>query len=267
MRTYEWLLSLMLVVGSSTWVAAAEGVDTLVTKRGTMIMPGMAKTWHADGTTVTFVLRDGYDGAVTAQTLNDRVAGIKATGAGTNLVVTGLAGNVLLEQLATLHLCNDADPLSDLGGLGGAVVASRTPESGGSIRAGKSVAVADITGEALPPPKAVPPAVLDANQRVDVEVVQVDREGFPHVVLHLKVRHAAKAAALAAYKPGTIFTGSITYTGKLPFDPTDATHVRNAVAYYLATGDKLWVHPVTAPSGNDNVVALDWLERPGVTLP
>lgn len=264
MRFTGWLLSCMLLSGVAH---GAEAVDTLVVKQGAMVLPGMAKSWHADGTTVTFVLQDGTDAAATAQTLNERLAGVKATGTGNTLVVQGVPPNTLLDQLASLHLVSNVDPLQDLGGLGGTVVASRAPESGGSIRAGKPVAIAEITGQGTSAPQSAAPVAVDANQRLDVEVVKVERGAFPQVVLHLKVRHPAKANTLAVYKTGTTFMGTVTYTGNRPFDPTDAAHVHNAVAYYLAVGDKVWVHPVAAPAGEQHVAELDWLERPGVTIP
>ena len=242
-------LSLALGVLAGPRLAAA---DSLVQKEAGQYKPGVAKSWQAQGTTVTFVLVDGADGAKAAQAIGEHVTGVQASFQAGVLKVVGLPLEALLNQLASLSVTGD-DPLGELGALGGAVASAAGPEGGGSIRASRP---ADFAMAADSPR-------LDPREVFEAEVVAVKRGSFPQVVLRLRVRKAAESGPLA--KPlhkGRVIEGSVIYVGNsAAVDLQIPDNQRNLAAFYLAAGDTVTLHARPGAPGQFDRVGLDWLER------
>lgn len=264
----QWTVLALVLVPLS-----ALGADTLVVKDGAAFKPGVAKSWSADGTTVTFVLADGADGAKLAQLLNDRLSAVKSSGEGSTLRVVGLAMPALLEQLAGLALGGE-DPLADLGGLGGAAVASNSPEGGGSIRASRPTDFAfpsdDSPSAAGSPEPAPKPHVFqehDPHERFDADVMEVRRGAYPMVVLKLRVRRAAESGVWQKeMRKGRIIEATVLLpSGTATIDLNDPAMRRNLGAFYLASGDKVALHALAKPAEKGrtqyDTINVDWIER------
>jgi hypothetical protein len=105
----------------------------------------------------------------------------------------------------------------------------------------------------------------EAAERVEAEVLEVRRGNFPSVVLKLRVRKAAETGPMA--KPlhkGRVFEGTLMFVGAAgtALDLGRDENRRNLVAYYLAPGDKVVVHPVSGAAANQfDRLNVDWIER------
>ena len=244
-------LTLTLLFGANIAVAAP---DTLVVKgKDGAIAAGAAKTWKATGvTTVVFQLAEGVDGAAVAKLLTERLASAKVASAGSQLTITGIPTAALLDQLVTLSLTGNSDPLADLAGLGGAVASAETPEGGGSIRASKPTA----TTMALRTIKDHDPA-----ERLEAEVLEIKQGAFPSVTLKLKVRRIAKAGPLKdTLSRGKIIEAPVAFTvGDTGVDLTLEVNKRNLASWYLAKGDRVTIHPAVAEADR---IQIDWITRP-----
>jgi len=233
------------------WAAAANAADTLVVMGSDgKLGSGVATSWEGSRTTVVFTLAEGADGVAWAQALSERLAGATAVFEGGKLEVTGIPRSTLLDQLSTLTITGDADPLAELAGLGGDVAAMDGPEGGGSIRASKPTAVA--MG-----PRAI--KSHNANERFEAEVVAVTQSEFPKVSLELKMRKGGRNSPLKKkLYYGKIIDAVVVYNvdGGV-VDLGDEANRRNLAAWYLKKGDRIQIHPL-ATSVNYEI---DWLTR------
>lgn len=230
---------------------ASAAPETLVVKAadGTF-QPGAASSWSEAGGVVRFVLGAGVDGTAVAGLLRERLAGADVKLEGGALLVSGIPMPSLLEQVCALSLSGEGDPLAGLASLGGSVVATGVPEGGGSIRASKPTALlAQVNGDAR----------HDASERLEAEVLEVQRGAFPNVTLKMKVRRSAKNGPLMKkLSSGKVFAAAVLFTsasGSVDFS-IDANQ-RNVVAFHLQRGDRVFVHPVA----DGEVFSIDWIER------
>lgn len=251
--TRKRLAGLLTAVLSLT-PQGVRAADTLVVAgEGGVFHPGLAKSWSAEGEAMIFLLADGTDGARIATVLGERLAQAQIALEGTKLTIRGIPSSALLEQLATLDVSGEGDPLAALAGLGGGVPANEGPEAGGSIRASKPI----------PLPNAVLGAMASAAEpgveRLEAEVVDVGRGTFPQVTLKLRFRRASREGPLK----GKIAAGSILETPVLlagsagAVDFTQAATQRNLGAYYLRKGDRVLLRAVEAGGR----IVVDWIER------
>ncbi len=242
-------LAASLLLVSSLALAAA---DTLVIKgKDGSYQPGAAKSFKASEQSITFVLADGVDGNAVLKTLTERLATGKVSLAGNELTVSGMPKDTLLDQLSTLSLSGNVDPLADLAGLGGAVTAMNSPEGGGSIRASK------------PSSTSMRPNVIkdhDPSERYEAEVLEVKQGSFPTVTLKLKIRKTAKAGALKSkLKLFKVVEAQVAYTViDSSVDMNRAENRRNLVGWFLTKGDKISIHPTEASADKYEI---DWLAR------
>ncbi len=243
-------MRLALFVVIFTFSGLAHAADTLVSKgQDGKLGPAQAKSWKVAGTTVTFTLAAGVDGAAVAEFLTARLANAQVKFEGGVLVIAGIPAEALLEQLSAMSL-SGGDPLADLAGIGGAAVAMDTPEGGGSIRAAKPTTTAFATHI----------KEHDALERIDVEVLDVKRGTFPEVTLKLKVRRVAKSSAFKKkLKSGQVIEVAVLFHGsQAGVDLWAAQNQRNLAAFYVAQGDRLTVHPVAREG---DAIGIDWIER------
>ncbi|MEE8410650.1 MAG: hypothetical protein V3T05_13700 [Myxococcota bacterium] len=239
---------------------AAAAADTLVVKSADgSYGPGAATSWKTEGatgtTTVTFELAGGVDGAEIAKLLSDRLASARIAFAGGALTVSGIPEVALLDQLSALSLSGESDPLAELGGLGGAVIAMDTPEGGGSIRASK------------PSGASAKPRIIkehDQKERLEAEVVSVKRGAFPLVTLKLKIRRNALAGPLKSkLRRGKVVEAQVVFATTATdigggIDLRQPVNQANLVAWYLERGDRVNVHPIV---GSGDTIEIDWIAR------
>lgn len=241
-----WILGLVLA-----WPGlAAAGADTLVVKRGEGFGAGLAVSWTTSGNTVTFQLAAGADPQAVVARLSESLAGAKVELAGTTVSISGIPEATLLEQLSALSITGEgADPLAALAGLGPGTAGMSAPEAGGSIRASKPTANAR-------------PRIIkdhDPQERVVAEVLEVLRGTFPHVEITLKLRSSAKSGPLKQnLRRGKIIKAPVVLSGNGTVDFNQIPTQRNIGAYYLAKGDRVTIHAVSAEEG---AVEIDFIER------
>jgi hypothetical protein len=247
----ETLTFAVVLCGSSA--AALAAADTVVIKaKDGSYQSGVAKTWKAtDGSTVVFQLDAGVDGAALAKTLSERLATAKVAFDKGQLTIAGIPQAALLDQLSTLSLSGNADPLADLAGLGGGVTAMNSPEGGGSIRASKPTAT------------TMRPSILkehSADERYEAEVIEVKQAVFPSVTLKLKVRKTAKAGDLRTkLRYGKVIEAPVVYTvNEGSVDLTRDDNKRNLASWYLNKGDRVLFHPLAADADK---LQIDWIAR------
>jgi hypothetical protein len=252
MQVSRIIAAIVLAMAVSISAGEAQAAETLVVKAGDgSYGPGVALSWKTAGNAVLFRLSPDVDGATVATFLSERLANAKVVYASDELAIEGIPEPSLLDQLSTLSLSGASDPLAELGGLGGAVVAMDTPEGGGSIRASKLSGVAALPGGI---------GVHDPKERVEAEVVTVTRAAFPLVVLKVKIRRSAKAGPLKTkLRRGKVLELPVVYaTTSDGLDLRVETNRQNLVAYYLERGDRINLHVV---AGEDDVFEADWLAR------
>jgi hypothetical protein len=248
--------SLLIVVASFLLMPAAWAADSLVVRAPDgSFKPGVAKAWHASDAGVVFELNAGVDGNQTATVLSERLAQAKVSFSGGQLTVSGLPLNTLLEQLSILSLSGgESDPLAALTGLGGGVPNNEATEGGGSIRASKPTPI---------PPGLLPtaaPAEPDTAERLECDVLDVQRGAFPQVTLKLKVRRGPAAGPLKArLAAGKSFDSTVVLAeGAAAVDWASPLVQRNLAAFYLKKGDHVVAH---AREQQADHFAIDWLER------
>jgi hypothetical protein len=252
MKGSRIIAAFALTVAVCISAADAKAADTLVSKTDDgSYGPGAAVSWQTTGDTVRFRLAPGADGAAIASYLRDRLANADVTHVDGELTIKGIPEPSLLDQLSALSLSEASDPLAELGGLGGAIVAMDSPEGGGSIRASKPTGVAALPG---------PIGTHDPKERVEAEVLDVARAAFPLAVLKVKIRRSAKAGALkTTLRRGKVLELPVVYaTTADGLDLRNDTNRQNLVAYYLEKGDRVSLHVV---AGKDDVLEVDWLAR------
>ena len=213
--------------------------DTLVVKKGATYEPGVASSWVAGNASIIFTLRDDANPGNIAQTLRERLFNVTINVDGKKLIVTGVSPPALLEQVATLSLSGQADPLGEVAALGG-VLGGEGPEAGGSIRAAK-------------------PTPHDPSHRFTATIDSIKVATFPHATLVLRVRSPAKDGPHSKLVAGDKITGTLMFA-------TDAGHIdfadpdtqRNVGAYFLRAGDAVVVHVVKA---DKTAYQIDYIER------
>lgn len=227
---------MLLTLALTAYFAASP--DTLVVKRGDTYEPGVAASWVAGNASVVFTLRADANPDAIAQTLRERLFNATVSVDGRKLIISGISPPALLEQVATLSLSGQADPLGELAALGG-VLSGEGPEAGGSIRASR-------------------PTPHDPSHRFHATVETVKPATFPHATLVLRVTRAAKEGPHSKLLAGDKITGTVVFAhdeGHIDF--TDPTTQRNVGAYYLRSGDAVLVHSVRTDKG----VYFDFVER------
>jgi hypothetical protein len=237
------LMTLCLSAGSA--FAAA---DTLVVRaQDGSFLPGAAVSWKEEGGSVRFTLADGVDSAAVVQALSERIAGAQFKAEPKAVVVNGVPLTRLLEQLATVSVTG-GDPLAGIAGMQGTAVAFAAPEAGGSIRATKPQLLAALVPH-------------EPTERLEAEVIEVQRGAFPAVALKLHVRRAPKAGPYAKQLASNkVFVAVVAFTGKQQtVDMTSEPNQRNAGAYYVQPRDRVFVHVNQLdPKG---AASVDWIER------
>lgn len=213
--------------------------DTLIVKQGNAYGPGVATSWVTTETGVVFTLRDDADVAAVAQTLRERLFNASVGVDGKKITIGGVTPSALLDQVATLSLSGQGDPLGELAALGG-VLGGEGPEAGGSIRASK-------------------PTAHDPRHRFVARVDSVKRATFPHVTLVLRVKTAAKEGPQHALAAGAQITGSVVFAHEHDHvDFSDGDTQRNLSAFFLQHGDQVIVHVTTDAQ---QVHHIDYVER------
>lgn len=234
-----------LTLLATTALAAAE---TLVVRgQDGSFQPGLATSWKDEGGAVRFTLTDGVDPAVVVQALSERVAGAQIKSEVRAVVVSGVPMARLLEQVAAVTI--GEDPLAGIAGMKGTTVAFAQPEAGGSIRATKPQLLTALVPH-------------EPTERLEAEVLEVQRGAFPAVGLKLKIRRAPKTGPYAKQLVGNKdFIGVIAFTGKQQaVDMASESNQRNAGAYYLQPKDRVFVH-VNQLDAKGHAASIDWIER------
>ncbi|MEM6730784.1 MAG: hypothetical protein AAF658_04470 [Myxococcota bacterium] len=241
-----------LVFLGCLFVSTAALGATLVVQGEKGFTPGVASNWWTEGSAVYFQLSSADEAESVAGQLENALAGAEVRSKGDVVIVKGIPEATLLDQLSryTVGGAGGADPLADLAGAGVGAVAFSTPEGGGSIRA-TNPTFAIPAGVFGPPSKA---------QRVEAQVLSVERKTFPGVVLKVKVkRRASDPEMKKKYKVNSVIEAPVLMVGgdgSINFED-DQTR-RNLVAYYLEPGDRVWIHTVTDESKQPHI---DWIER------
>ena len=245
MRIAAFLSVLLLSSLASAATLVVQGEDGIYSA-------GMATKWWADGAAVHFQLgSEGQVKAVAAQ-LKDALSGAEIETRGDVLIVRGIPEPALLDQLSRFSVDGEAevDPLAELAEAGIGAVAFSTPEGGGSIRA-TNPTFAIPAGVFGPPPAA---------EKMEAQVIAVERKEFPQVVVKLKVRKIATDKAVRkAFKRNAVVRAPVLMTGgagAIDFD-ADLTK-QNLVAYYLEPGDRVVFHIRKDESQNSHI---DWIGR------
>lgn len=248
-----------IIAGVALMVAAPVGAsdahvaaDTLVVKAADgSYGPGAAVSWKRVANAVHFRLSPDVDGVAVAGYLGERLASAKVAFAGDELTIEGIPEPSLLDQLSALSLTGSSDLLAELGGLGGAVVTMDTPEGGGSIRASRPSGIA-----------ALPGAIgdHDPKERIEAQVLDVQRATFPLVVLKVRVLRSARTGGLRTkLREGKVLDLPVVYAATAEgLDLRVEKNRQNLVAYYLEKGDRIALHVV---AGKDDVLEADWLAR------
>lgn len=251
-------LGVLLTVSTLTILAfcfaflpGAARAGTLVVDKNGELAPGLASSWTVGEGEVVFVLTEGVDATGVAQIIEESISGATAKVRDGALVVSGLEATILLSQLSRLPLGDGsaADPLAALSDMGGAAVAFRAPEGGGSIRAtNPNFAIAGML------PKH------DENTRIVAEVVSVQRDEFPQVTLKLRIRRRARDASVNAMLKGRqVLVAPVLFQGeKGKVDFASETTRRNLAAYYLENGDRVSLHLLHDGKGKFRI---DWITR------
>lgn len=256
-------MSCAVVFGLGTVLSAhavASNSGTLVVKAADdAYQPGAAASWSGGGDEVCFELAEGIDGEQAKATLSERLANVEITWADGKLTIRGIPKAALLDQLSFIDLSGEmADPLAALAGLGGASVATGSPEGGGSIRASKPMG--GMSGACGDAEARSDIAEHDPTERVTAVVLSVTRGSFPKATLKLRVRGSAQTGPLkSALKRGKVFEAPVAFATQgdaVDFDA--AANQRNIGAYYLEKGDKISAHAVS--DGADGL-RVDFVER------
>ncbi len=214
--------------------------------------PGIATKWWADGPAVHFQMGSEAQAASVAAQLKQALAGADVSSKDDVLIVKGIPEPALLEQLSRFSVDGEdaADPLAELAGAGVGPVAFKAPEGGGSIRA---------TNPSFAIPAGVfgPPA---ESEKMEAQVLAVERKEFPQVVVKLKVRKTANDKDVRkAFKRNAVFTAPVLMNGGDGVIDFDATLTQqNLVAYYLEPGDRVMVHVRKDEAQNAHI---DWIGR------
>ncbi|MEK7703344.1 MAG: hypothetical protein AAB426_00185 [Myxococcota bacterium] len=247
-RVKSWGVVSLLVVGSVLGGAAMAAEGPLVRAGAAgAFEPGLVSAWAERTGGVSLTLAGEVGAAEVASLLGDRVAGIAVEQRGAHeLWVTGMPLTSLLAQLSRLSFGESVDPLADLAGIGGAVVAMQRPEAGGSIRASRPT---DLPGG---------DAASAGTVLFDAKVVAVERGAFPRAQLKLKVVHAPQVAELRTkLRRGTTFDAQVQLASAgdvVDYASTD--NQRNVVGYFLLPGDVVGVQ-VVEREGKLVIVAIE----------
>ncbi|MEO0813707.1 MAG: hypothetical protein AAFY60_12645, partial [Myxococcota bacterium] len=236
----------------STAGAAHAGTLVVQGEEG-VFQAGMASKWWADGKSVHFQLSSEEEAQAVAIQLLDALSGAKVDTKGDVLVVSGIPEPALLEQLSRFSLAGGgaaADPLAELAQAGVGAVAFKAPEGGGSIRA-TNPSFAIPAGVFGPPPE---------SEKMEAQVVSIERKRFPQVVVKLKVRKVASDKdTKKAYKRNSVFSAPVLMNGGEGLIDFDAELTRqNLVAYYLQPGDRVVVHVRKDEAAKSHI---DWIGR------
>ncbi len=238
----------IIAVGAILLVSGlANAADTLLVKTDGKLGAGIATKHTIAGNTLVLELAAGADGAAWARTINERLTGAKATFVGGKLSIFGIPPETLIDQLTSLSLEGDADPLAELGALGGGIAAVDAPEGGGSIRASKpsDIAMAESTH--------------DADEYHEADVVEVKKGVFPQVVLKLKMRKPGRKSPLKKdLRWGKVIDATVMYNSRGgAVDYGDASNQNLLIGWYLTPRDRVRVHLV----GKGGTYSIDWLSR------
>jgi hypothetical protein len=223
MRMRLWLTSLWTTALLAIAPIAAWASEPVVGAGG---KPGAAKSWTGDGTTLTFVLKDGFPAKSVADAIAKGVPGTTTKVDAGKVVVNGVEKAKLLTALEKVLVEPGADDVdatfATIQNTGG-----EEDGSGSSIRASKPTDMSSVM------PKETPPLVGS--------VVKVQQGTFPMAVLTVKVLELPAGSAPATVKKG----GTIMIVAKIPLaangaiDPKDATATANAGSWYARPGDKI----------------------------
>lgn len=245
MRIAAFLLTLLLAATASAQTLVVQGDEGIYA-------PGLAMKWWADGASIHFQMGSEEQAASVAAQLKQSLAGAEVSSKDEVVIVKGIPEPVLLEQLSgvTLDVEAEVDPLAQLADAGVGAVAFKAPEGGGSIRA-TNPSFAIPAGVFGPPP---------AEEKMEAEVVSVERKEFPQVVVKLKVRKPASDKDLKkTFRRGAVFTAPVLMNGGNGVIDFDAELTRqNLVAYYLQSGDRVIVHVRKDEADNTHI---DWIGR------
>ncbi len=195
----------------------------------------------------------------------------KVTSAKSALLLSGLGNAEIQNRLLAIKIAPDqvpaggGDALSDLAMMEDTAIAMGVPESSGSIRAAKPMDVL-TTEESAKEEKADSAGgeVLiedhDPKERWVGQVLRVNQEEFPAVILKLRVRAApSKGPHKTRFRRGTVLDVRVLYasqSGAIDFN-NEATQ-RNLLAYYLSPGDRIALHAIVSA---DDEIQADWLQR------
>ena len=233
-------LGMLLITGH----ASAETL--LVETQDGSYSAGVALEHRVDGESLILTLREGADAEAIAKLLRERLAQVEIQIDGANLILSGIPPTTLLGQLTRVDVTGDGgsqDPLEELNALGGGLAMSDGQEQGGSIRAGNPVASA--------------PGVVthDKAERLVGQITKVVRGDFPQVVVSFRVRWPIQAGPLKGkWKKGALVSAPVITS----LDLSGEAMQRNLGGYYLAAGDRIWVHLILDSKGAPQI---DWIER------
>ena len=224
--------------------AVASDVDTLLVRdvmKGDF-HPGLATSFKVQGETLTLMVPLELVRQELVETLRNNLPGARVLLGDGDLKISGLAPQEVMAKLAEIKIVLPEEPdlLGALALMEGDLLAMTKPEGGGSIRAGKPVAVA-----------------MEAGGTKDITAVVVGRtsHGFPHVSLKLRIEEDVEGRL----SKGSLVKGRVLYPkAGAGVDYTSPATQQNLVAYYLGAGDRVLVR---VGKGRDGGLQINWLKR------
>ena len=186
------------------------------------------------------------------------------------LIFTGLPYKEVVQRLLVIEVApkprasSDTDVLGDLATMAAPLVAGGFPESGGSIRASKSVEIGESEtrepGVASRTAAGLVAREHDPRERWVGEVIYLKRLAFPEVSIKLRVKAGPQRGPnKKMFRKGRVLTLKVFYPSKEgSVDFQDLRTQQNLVAYYLNPGDRIALH---ATIDGDEQIQADWLER------
>ena len=205
---------------------------------------GAVQSFSIKGKELVFVISDEFDAKSTFQVLQDQYdkSEFYLRQKGNTWTIGGVRISDLLKRLVNLEMIRAGeDPLTMLSRLGFGAAANTGPESGGSIRVGKTVSFA----------KLARPREQDLSRAT---VRSVRRGAFPYVALELELNGLSLSLA-PKFKGKKVGTFRVSFPG--PGLNNSPKTRQNLVANYLLAGDSVEVLLVW----REKDWMIDWLAR------
>jgi hypothetical protein len=197
--------------------------------------PGVSISWKTEGGVTVLKIKAGFDAAVVAQAIKEKIPGVTVKPSGDTVAVSGMPEAKLLLALEGVDVPEGDDVDSVLANLRS--VDGGDEESGSSIRATQAADFSGVMGK--------------KEELLTAKVVEVKHQKFPLVLVTVKITQIPKGLAIAGVKNGSKITVLPRVKSKNGMvDPKDEASQLNLGAWYVEAGDTVLLRLEGGPKDN-----------------